>query len=95
MRGSQLAIFAVIAKQFQVSWSLRLPFRRDLDLRSTSSASVVFASVEDDYNFSVVDFSGDDQIIYVANVTVDGQSYEVCDTVFRPATFVTENLSIN
>lgn len=91
MRGSQLAIFAVIAKQFEVSWTLRLPFRRDLDLHTASSASVVLASGEDDYNFSVVDFSGDDQIIYVANVTVDGQSYEVCLKTLRPATFIPDH----
>lgn len=52
-----------------------LPQRRD-DLSPPGSASISFKNVADPYNFQVLNY--DDQgIIYVANITVDGQSYEV------------------
>lgn len=59
----------------QVSYALRLPFRHDFRAQPRST-SVVFANAGDPYNFNVVDFTGDNQIIYVANITIDGQSYE-------------------
>lgn len=76
----QNLLFFVLAAQLSVTLALRLPFRRDFKSEIARSTSVLFkrANASDPYNFNVVDFTGDNQIIYVANVTLDGQSYEVC-----------------
>lgn len=67
----------LLATQLWAVNALRLPFHRDLALEGALSPSVVFVDDGDLYNFNVVDLSGDGDIIYVANITVDGQSYEV------------------
>ena len=72
----QLALQLAVA--FQVAQAIRLPFRRDFRAEARSaSALLARANDGDPYNFNVVDFDGDNQIIYVANITVDGASYEV------------------
>lgn len=77
----------VLAAQLGTVLALRLPFRRDFDAEAALSANafVKRASGDDPYDFSVVDFTGDNQIIYTANVTVDGQSYEVSFPIFTSA----------
>ncbi|KAJ3557413.1 hypothetical protein NM688_g1478 [Phlebia brevispora] len=50
---------------------------QEADPEGAHSTSIVFASATDPYNFTVVDFTGDNEIVYVANITVDGQIYEV------------------
>ena len=74
---SNLAVLSLLAL-LQLSVAVRLPFRREDVLHSSSSTNAVFADASNPFNFNVVDFSGDGQIIYVANITLDGQSYEVC-----------------
>ena len=71
-------VTVVLATQLWAVHGILLPFRRLIEPRSAVTTSTVFADAGDPYNFDVVDFNGDGQIIYVANVTVDGQSYEVC-----------------
>ena len=79
MRASgTLQLILQLITVVQVSHAIRLPFRRDFRAQSRST-SVVLANAGDPYNFDVVDFSGDSQIIYVANITIDGQSYEASD----------------
>ena len=81
----QLLICLALAAQLGVSLSLRLPFRRDFNAEVVRSTSVAFKRADaDPYSFNVVDFTGDNQIIYVANVTLDGQPYEVrwCAYIF-------------
>lgn len=56
--------------------SLYSPIRRD-ESPTAASLSFNFTNVADPYNFNVVDLTGDGQVIYVANITVDGLSYEV------------------
>ncbi|KAF7789586.1 hypothetical protein EIP86_000532 [Pleurotus ostreatoroseus] len=70
-------VTVVLATQLWAVHGILLPFRRLIEPRSAVTTSTVFADAGDPYNFDVVDFNGDGQIIYVANVTVDGQSYEV------------------
>ena len=58
--------------------SLFTPSRRtDATSPLPSSVVVNFTNVVDPYSFDIVDLFGDDQVIYTANITVDGQSYEV------------------
>jgi hypothetical protein len=64
---SQVAITAVVAAHFGRVLSLSVPFRRQMTNTST----------EDPFNFKVVDFDGDGDIIYVANITLGGQLFEV------------------
>lgn len=56
--------------------SLYSPIRRD-ESSTATSLSFNFTNAADPYNFNVIDLTGDGQIIYVANITVDGMSYEV------------------
>ena len=50
---------------------------RDNNAASSSpSMTIPFKNVADPFNFQRVDFMGDGQTIYVANITVDGNSYE-------------------
>lgn len=42
-----------------------------------TSTAMNFTNVADPFNFNTVNLYGDNQVIYTANVTVDGQSYEV------------------
>lgn len=51
------------------------PLRRQLPV--PTSTLMNFTNVADPFVFDVVDLSGDAEVIYVANITVDGQSYEV------------------
>ena len=53
--------------------------RRDTAVAAPSPTSLVlpFKNAGNPFNFGRVDFSGDGQTIYVANITVDGLSYEV------------------
>ena len=53
-----------------------IPSRRD-DSSSPASARFEFVNAANPYNFGLVDLEGDGAIIYVANITVDGTSYEV------------------
>lgn len=55
----------------------RAPLRRQ-DSPNPTSASIPFVNTADPYNFNVVNLNGDDNIIYTANVTIDGQSFQVC-----------------
>ena len=47
------------------------------EMPPATSLAFNFTNAVDPYNFSAVDLSGDGQIIYVANITVDRVSYEV------------------
>lgn len=53
-------------------------FGRAAEDSAASSARVYFTNTADPFDFNVVDFEGDGQIIYVANITVAGQQFEVC-----------------
>lgn len=61
------------------------PRPQDVDVPSTSvsaaplptSVVVNFTNAADPFDFNVVNLMGDDQVVYTANITVDGKSYEV------------------
>ena len=60
----------------RLTHALSLPFSRQLRAQPRST-SVRFAAAGNPYDFELVDLYGDAQLIYVANITVAGQSYEV------------------
>ena len=68
IRVSQVAVLAAVAAHVGCVSSLSVPFRRQM----------ANPTADDPFNFRVVDFTGDADIIYVANITLDGQSFEVC-----------------
>lgn len=55
---------------------LHLPSRRE-NFDPPASTRLEFVNAANPFNFDVVDLDGDGAIIYVANITVDGISYEV------------------
>lgn len=68
-RTARTMALVAVASQISCVSSMIVPFRRQ-----TSSSS----SNSNPFNFNVVDPSGDGNIIYAANITIDGQSFEVC-----------------
>ncbi len=66
-RASKVALLAAAAYHVGGVSSLTLPFKRQTAAPTT-----------DPFNFSVSNFVGDQMVIYTANVTIDGQSFEVC-----------------
>ncbi|KAI0766085.1 aspartic peptidase domain-containing protein [Irpex lacteus] len=65
-RASKIALLAAAAYHVGGVSSLTLPFKRQTAAPTT-----------DPFNFSVSNFVGDQMVIYTANVTIDGQSFEV------------------
>ena len=64
---------------FAASASISLGPRDDsAETPGPTSLVLPFKNVGNPYNFRRVDFLGDSETIYVANITVDGSSYEVC-----------------
>lgn len=61
--------------------SLYSPIRREESSMATST-TFNFTNAADPYHFNVVDFWGPGSVIYVANITVDGVSYEVTVLLF-------------
>lgn len=72
----------------------------DAPLRRQSSVPtgtiINFTNVANPFNFNVVDLAGDNQVIYVANITIDGRSYEVqLDTGSSDLWLNTQNITLS
>ena len=75
-------------------WLYKALFCGKLPVPTTTTIN--FTNVADPFVFSVVDLTGDNQVIYVANITVDGQRYEVqLDTGSSDLWLNTQNIMLS
>ncbi|EKM50641.1 uncharacterized protein PHACADRAFT_152796 [Phanerochaete carnosa HHB-10118-sp] len=71
------------------------PLRRQPSVTPTGT-TINFTNVANPFNFNVVDLAGDNQVIYVANITIDGRSYEVqLDTGSSDLWLNTQNITLS
>ena len=66
--ASKAVVAAIVALHVGSVSSMIVPFKR----QSTT------ANTDDPFNFNIVNWDGDGDIIYTANITLGGQSFEVC-----------------
>lgn len=73
---------------------LHMPAKRQIPI--PQSTLMNFTNIADPFVFNVVDLAGDGEVIYVANITVDGQSYEVqLDTGSADLWLNTQNITLS